>query len=474
MKRGKKLIYMLLALVVLVGATFLATKLSPEESTDTEEEQTVIFTLDRQSVTALGWDYSEAVHFTASDAGWVYSADAAFPLDESYIDTMLTTLSEITSTKTISDPEDLDQYGLEVPVCTITVTADSEYTLSIGEETTMGGERYFSIGDGNVYLVDEDILSDFSYGLYDVLAYETIPVMSEVTGMTLRSDVQSYEITYEENSGRAYSDSYVWFMGDKTLDTELTDSLISAVTGLSWDSCVEFNATDLSQYGLDSPAAAVTVDYIETVQVETGETDEEGNAVYETEERAAAFALELGSVTDDGCYAKLPGSNMVYLVDMELLDTLLYTTYSELQPDEVILLDWDTVTAMDITLDAEHYTVTRSSKSVTDEEGNTTEEEIWLLGEAEVDAQTVLDALDAVASTGYAAGLYPEHGEQLRLCFHRDTENYQQVELVIYRYDSTQCLVTLNGVATVLADRSAVVELVETVNTLVLDQNTTA
>lgn len=60
----------------------------------------------------------------------------------------------------------------------ITVTAEAETTIDIGDETSLDGLRYVSIGDGNVYLVSSDLLTNFSYGLYDLVAKETLPDMS--------------------------------------------------------------------------------------------------------------------------------------------------------------------------------------------------------------------------------------------------------------------------------------------------------
>lgn len=467
MKRMKKLFGLLAVLALILGATLLVNLLNSREETAEEVEETVVFSVNPEEVQELGWDYSEKILFEAAEDGWVYAEDETFAVNSDYLDQMLDALAEITSSRTITDVEDWDQYGLEVPVCTITVTTDTTHTLSIGLETSIGGQRYFSNGDGNVYLVDANLISYFSYGRYDVLQYESIPSMDNVTSLEVVSDAQNYEITYQGGSGLAYSDSYVWFLEDKVLDTELTENLISRVTDLYWGECVDFHAEDLSVYGLEEPAATVTVNYVETVSVSTGETDEEGNTVFETREDPASFTLGLGSVKDT-CYARIAGSGMVYTVDSSVLNTLLYTSYYELQPDEVIAMDWDTLESMEVTLDGETYEFVKEIKSVTDEEGNTTEETVYTLNGETVDVQGIFDALDAVSTAGYAAGLTPERSEEIRLLFRRDRETFPEVELVFYQYDSSSCMTVLNGSATVFADREAVIALVEEVNSLVL------
>ena len=468
MKRSKKLLSMLLVLVALMGATVVATKLSTGEVVE-EDTSVVIFSLEPDTITAITWDYSEEVSFEKTDDGWKYTADSTFPLTESYLTTMVDTLTEITASKSIEYVEDWDQYTLEVPICRIQVTAgDTEYTIKIGEETSLTGERYCSIGDGNAYLVDADVLDAFSYGLYDVLKMEAIPDMSNIESMTLESDTQSYRIQYLEDSGLAYSDDYVWFLEGQALDTELTEALLDAVRDLEWTECAHFHVTDFAAYGLDEPAAVVSIDYVRTLQVDTGETDEEGNAIYETQSDEEAFILSLSEASNGYCYARIGDSAMVYKVDADVLDTLRYTTEAELQPDEVMLMDWENVNGFDITLNGEVYQITKGTETVTDDEGNTSEETVYPLNGEQIDGAAIEDALDKLTFSGYAAGLTPARSEEFRIVIHRDREIFSSVEFAIYQYDSSQCLVTRDGEATVLANRETVVDLVETVNSLVL------
>lgn len=475
MSRGKKLMGLLLVLVVLAGAAFAAKRLNPENQETEEETETgvSVFTLDADSVTALSWTYGEeSLTFEQSDGGWVYGEDSGFPLDSTYIETMLAALSDVTASKTIEDPEDLAQYGLEEPACTVSVTAGETTQLVIGDETELGGSRYLSLGDGNVYLVDTALLDSFSYGLYDLLEQEDIPSMTEVRSLSVDTGSQALEIQYLEDSGLAYSDEYVWFLeqeeGYLTLDTELTEALIANVTGLTWDECVNYQADedDLAAYGLGGDGTTVTVGYMEQTQVETGETDEDDSPVYETVESEESFVLELGSLDSEGCYARMGGSGMVYRIDASVAESLLYTTYIDLLPDEVLLMDWDTVTGMNITLDGETYSVTKEEQEVTDEEGDTSITSVYLLDGAEIELSGVLDSLTALASTGTAYAAAPEDEAELRLVFYRNTETFSQVELAFYPYNSSSYLVTLDGASTVFTAREDVLSIVEALREL--------
>lgn len=461
MTRGKKLISLLAALIVLVGAIFAVTRLVPDEDAIMEEATFSIFTLETTDAAELTWSYGdETLTFENIDSSWVYTADSSFPLDSSYLDSMLSTLSDVTATKTIETPDDLSQYGLEDPVCTVSITTDAVTSFQIGDETSMGGERYLSLGDGNVYLVDDSILDSFAYGLYDIVQKESIPSMTDLTAFRVESETQNLSIEYLEDSGLAYNNWYVWFLRDGesyvTLDTELTDTFVGEITGLAWNECVNYSAdeTALAEYGLDAPPVTVTIDYVET-------SDEQ--------EAESIFMLEIGGYTGSSYYARLAGSQMVYLIDASIGDAMLYTSYNELLPDEVLMMDWDTVTAIDITLDGEIYHIEKSTEETTDEDGITEESYVYRLDGEEIPDVSFLSDLTDMASTGSEAGLTPERRAEISFLFYRDTETFPEVALTFYQYDSSSCLVELNGETRLFVAREDVVAIVEAVNSFCLD-----
>lgn len=287
MKRGKKLMLLTLALALVAGASAAVLKWDPEPGGEAAgEEDKTIFSVDAGSVTKLTWTCSgDTITMVDAGDGWMYEDDRDFPLDETRLDDMLNALSEITAGKT------------------------SE--LRIGDETGLGGQRYLSLGDGNVYLVDASLLSSFSYGLYDMVQKEAIPSMSSIRSFVVDDGTRSFTIDYHKDSGLAYSRQYTWFAqtenGYQTLDTELTDDFIGQITDLRWGGCVDYKATSsaLGEYGLDVPTVTVTVTYVETSRVETNEKDENGNTVYENRETEQTFALEMAAIPEA---AAMPGS----------------------------------------------------------------------------------------------------------------------------------------------------------------------
>lgn len=446
MNRSKKLLIMGLVLLILCGGTWLASRLTigPEVQEDTVST-TTIFTLDAESVTSLTWEYREELTFDKEGDGWVYRENSKFPVDSTYLDTIFTTLSSVESYKTIENIDNWDTYGLEIPVCTISITAGETYDLAIGIETTLGGQRYFSIGDGKAYLVDSSILEPFQYELYDLLAAQVMPQVEQVTAMTVTTPEGSYTLSYEPGNGRTYSDDYVWFQEETALDTAKAESLIRSVTNLNLAQCENYDAQDLSEYGLDAPDVTATV-------WDSGEV---------------AYTLSISAPDDGRCYVLLPGTTMVYSVDDSFRQSLRYTTTADLLPEDVLLMDWDAVDSVTIALEGTDYTFTRQETETSDEEGNVSTETLWLLDGAETALADILTTLTSLSSSGYATGLTPEGTPQITFRIHRQRDTFSLVELSAYGYSSENCILTLDGTPTVTVSRQSIAQLIEAVEALV-------
>lgn len=477
MTRKNRLGLLLLALAAVCAAAAAAVLLSPEETAE-EDTSFPLLELEAEDITQLSWSYGDQTQSFTYDPedGWSYPADSAFPLDPALLESMADALSQLTAYRAIEGAEDLSQYGLEEPQARVSFTADgSQYTLDIGDETAMGGQRYVCLGEDSVYLTDASVLDDFSCGLYDLVAQEDIPTMTQLTAFTVETGSRTLELEYLEDSGLAWSDHYVWFLKDGedtvTLDTELTDAFVENITLLYWSKCVDYKAqgSALAAYGLDEPAAVVTVDYVVTTQEDSGLTDDDGNVIYNTLETPHTFVLEIGDYDGEYCYARIAGSSLVYYIDAGVADAMLYLQAGALLPDDILILDRDTVESVDITLDGESYHVEKLVEETTDEEGDTTQQTVWTLDGEEVEFQSVFTALTGLESTGSEEGLTPERGAEISFTFHRNTDTYQTLTLTFYQYDSANCLVEFNGETRLLAGRDSVLDIVEQVNAMVLD-----
>ena len=161
--------------------------------------------------------------FVKTETGWACEADDSFPLDQDKAQAMAQVLETLSADKTIDSPSTDKTYGLDAPKCTVTF---ENKTLKIGSDAAMDGGRYFSLGDGKVYITSADILSPFQYAMLDLVELQEAPMMENLSQVTLeRKDGGTLVLRERQGENLSYSQDYIWFYGDKPLDTENTEAL---------------------------------------------------------------------------------------------------------------------------------------------------------------------------------------------------------------------------------------------------------
>ena len=247
MKRAKKLYILLGVLAAACLATVIALGVE-EYKEQIRTSDAVILEIPPEEVTALSWEYQEeALAFHKEEDTWLYDQDAAFPVDPEKIEGFLERFAAFGVTFEIQDVEDYDPYGLEEPLCTIQITAgDTEYTITLGDFSTMDSQRYVSIGDGNAYLVAEDPLEDFDAVLSDMILDDDLPILQDVQQLQF-SGAFAGTVQYIEDSPDTYCSQDVYFLqsedGDLPLDTQRVESYLDTITYLGLWEYATYNAT---------------------------------------------------------------------------------------------------------------------------------------------------------------------------------------------------------------------------------------
>lgn len=464
MKRGSKLLILCGVLVVLGACYFGVRQLTADPDADEEG----IALAAPEAPTQLSWtDDSGTLTLESGEDGWTWTDDAAFPLDQTVPEDMTAALSSASASRQIDGPESLEDYGLDEPVLTISALDDdgTEYTYAFGNLNDMTGEYYllYNGDESTVYLMDSQLYDAFSMDLYDMVEMEDLPEFGSVTALSVEQPSGSLALRYEEDSSAlSYNSSKHWFLeqGDSllALDSSKVSSLTSAVTGLYWQSCVNYDADaeELAAWGLDDNAAVVTAVY--TAAVDEGE---------ETAEEET-FTLRLGNSGTDGTYAMLEGSSMVYLISTDTADSLRYASYASLRSDSICTMDWDTVDRLDITLDGTTYTISFDVTETETEDGTETET-LYTWNGQELDSTAVGNMLSAVNSLTATADASGSAGEEplLTFTFHRNTgDDFAELTLTLYAWDTGSCLASFSGEGSRLVDRSAVTDLTEQIQAL--------
>ena len=469
MKRYKRIVVLLVVLAAACVATFAVSRYQEykEEIANSDE---VILEIDPESVTTLSWTIEDKTLAFHKDETWLYDEDEAFPVDDEKITDLLSQFSEFGVAFIIENVEDYAQYGLDAPECTIDLaTADQTYQIKLGDFSQMDEQRYVDIGDGNVYLVATDPMDAYDVELSDLILDDEIPSFDQVSHITFAGS-ESYTVTYEEDSGKSYSADDVYFNQEgKPLDTSLVKSYLSSISNADLSEYVTYNATaeELEEYGMNDPELTVTVDYTYTDEDEEEVSDTfvvsiarapDDRATLET---AKSDDEDTADTADITAYLRVGESQIIYKISGDDFTAMMDASYNTLRHQQVFWGDFEDVTQVDITLEGESHSITSTVED---------EERVYSYNDSEVDLTDFTDALEALTADSFtseeAAGQ-----EEISLTLQLDNEDDPSVTIRITRYDGEHCLVEVDGESVSLVSRSAAMDLVETVQSIVLGQS---
>ena len=495
MKRFKKLGILLGVFVVICIATFALTHYE-EKQEQIKNSNEVILEILTSSVTSLSWEYAGEgeLAFHKDGESWRYDADEAFPVSTKKVEDILANFEAFGVSFIIENVEDYSQYGLEAPECTLHIgTEEASYDIKLGSFSKLDEQRYIDIGDGNVYLVSEDPMEYVDSSLSSMILHDDTPGFETVVDVRFEGS-ESYIIQRLEDSGYSYSEDDVYFTQQSgkylPLDKAAVTKYLNTITSLDLLTYVTYNATEeeLASFGLAEPELSVTVNYT----YEEDDTETAGTCVIHigrnpeelaAAEEAAAKGETAGSVST---YVRVGESQIVYELDSVDYTILAAASYNDLRHKEVFWADFEDVTRMDITLEDNVHTLVSQR--------NEDEERLWYFqGEETVEETTVeteettdetaqsepeedlsLDLADfESALSALSAGSFteekPTEKEEIRLTLYLDNGNFPEVEIVLYRYDGTNCLAMVDGKSVALVSRSSVMKLVEAVQAIVLN-----
>ena len=500
MKRFKKLGVLLGVLVVICIATFALTHYE-EEQEQIKNSDEIILEIPTDSVTSLSWEYEEegSLSFHKGEDGWLYDEDEAFPVSEEKVNDILSEFEAFGVSFIIENVEDYSQYGLDEPEMTYHIgTEDANYDIKLGAFSTMDQQRYIDIGDGNVYLVSEDPIDYVSSALSDMILDDDTPGFETVVDIRFEG-AENYMIQRLEDTNYSYSENDVYFTQKNgkylPLDKSAVTKYLNTITSLDLLTYVTYNATEdeLAEYGLDEPELTVTVNY--TYTDEESEDDVQIADVCiihisrNPEELAAAEEAEAKgeNAEDVSMYVRIGDSQIVYSLDSVDYGILSDASYDDLRHQKVFWADFEDVTRIDITLeDTDHTLVSELNDDeervwyygedaltppVTEETTESTEETAETEAEEEPEALDLTDFEDALIalSANSFTSERPSGKEEIRFTLHLDNETFPTVEIVLYRYSGTECLAVVDGETVSLIPRASVMELVEAMQTIVLN-----
>lgn len=468
MNRSKKLGILLGILVIACIATFAVMQME-ERKEQIRNSEEIILEISSDTVQSLYWEYEGNTLAFHKAETWLYDEDEAFPVSEERILDLLEPFEAFGVSFVIEDVEGYGQYGLDDSLCTINLaTEEQSWKILAGDYSKMDSKRYVSIGDGNVYLVQNDPLNDFDTDLRNIIDNDETPDFERVSKIAFSGE-ETYTILYTEDSADTYSSEDVYFaqQGGKSLplDTNKVGSYLQNISYLNPADYVSYNAdeAELAAYGLDTPDLTITVDYIAE--------DEDGVEYADTlvlhisrdpEEKKAAAEKNNDEDSEEEtitAYARVGESQIIYNLSSSRYQNLMAAAYDDLRHSEVLWADFGDIQQIDISLEGSDYTI-HSEKDG--------DERVYTYQDEELEIKDFKAALEALTADSFTNERSTQK-EEVSLTVYLDNENYPQISIKLYRYDGTHCLAVVDGEPVSLIERTDVVDLIEAVHAIVLN-----
>jgi len=437
MKKGKSLIILSALLVVIIAAIFIVKGIK-EKQEELSKIDEVISSVDKDDIIEIDWaDATASLSFTYDGEVWTCEEDPDMPVSEEAIEVVLNHLTSINACFIIENVEDYDQYGLVDNATKIHYTTEDgdETTIELGAYSTIDSIRYISIGDGNVYMIEDDLTTVYSTTQSAYLEIETHPTVSTITNIAISGE-KNFEVELdEERAGYIYGIS--WWLSLTDSNNELDQyipavqysisSLAKSLSTYTETSPVSYTASkdDLSTYGLDDPLYTVTISGI-------------------TSDEDASFTYDVG-VVDDSAYLRVRDSEFIFSAT-SLLSTIQDADPIELTYNRVVTIpEWEKANSISFIFEDTDYTFDFNWQLPLDESGNEVESDLVCNArEGEINLDNLMTHFDAMVLSSYA---HPEVSGVLEFAATLNITNdyIDTFNIEFYRYDSSECLVVVNG-----------------------------
>ena len=475
--RGRMIVALLAVFAVLSCAYVAIPLVFSDEETD---EQESLLGISQEDIVGVSWQYNgQTTEVEFVDGSWSIPESEA-EIDQDSVESIAQTASSAVVERRISADSQTDGMGLDAPAiqANLTLSDGSTVSFSVGSTDDAGDTVYVktSLSD-DIVMASAGLLSAFSTDVTHLYVMEEVPNASQVDRLSVSYGGKSLTLAYHEGgSDASYSSDYEWFIEEdgstRAADEDAAAVVTEVVNGLTWESCIDPACDDASSYGLDDPDLVATMEYTTQASVQTGETDEDGDPVYETQEEQGSFTLEVGDMAEDGTYYARPqGSTAVYTIDSGDVQTLIDAVQEGdyFATDDVCLMDWDTVDSIEISYGGQTETLEFVRESVDGDDVDESTDTSYRIGGEDADAaavESMLDAVTGMSAEGEATGSPEEEGFELSLTFRRNTDTFSEMTLGFTKYNNSFYLVSFNEEERLLVNRNDVAELEEMIEAL--------
>lgn len=318
MKKKKGLFYGVFALVVLcfvyAGTTVYLDHSEKKENQKKEADK--IYMTDLTDVTAVSYEKDgKELSFTKKDGVWNYDSDELFPVKQTKLESLATTVSKLEALRKLEGGDPLSSYGLDKPIRRIEVTAKDgkNSTILLGNGTEDG--NYYAVLEGETtpYLISSSLYSETDGSLDDFMALEEFPAIAgtDIKAITVTENGKTNHFVKKKPDDK--NGTVEWYRDSadspdhKLKDNSPLNVLADSLSSLTVKRCANYKvqADELAGYGLDKPVAEITYTYEkngkeETFQLTVGSLNKDLSSYY-TRTKDSSNINEIDKAAIDKC-----------------------------------------------------------------------------------------------------------------------------------------------------------------------------
>ena len=294
MKKKKGPVILIGVLVLLLILYFALSTWNKKQ--DSKEEETVKVTdLKTSEITGVKYDLGTGeMNFEKDGDTWYYTADKDFPLRQSSPKTVADAMGQLSADRELEDADALEEYGLDHPTYTVTLTDEDGTVTTIKVGNATGNDYYATVDDTEkVYTIPATSLDDIQTELDQIAQLDTYP---SIGSGNLKKEVitQNGETTTYDSENE-----------DQAEDVAAVAGGLGAVK-LSEAADYSVDDVDLAGYGLDDTSRI-------TVEV-----------TYTSDAKDQTMTLYIGGENGSGDrYVMMNDSRIVYLISDEICNNIL-------------------------------------------------------------------------------------------------------------------------------------------------------
>ena len=116
---------------------------------------------------------------------------------------------KIAADRTLEGQDNVSEYGLDNPTVTVSLKDKdgNEQTLQFGDTNSVTSSSYMTVNGDNkkIYMVPSTIVTSLQFDLNDLAEKEKFPSISDITGVSINKNGQTFTIAKDSASGTGWS-----------------------------------------------------------------------------------------------------------------------------------------------------------------------------------------------------------------------------------------------------------------------------